>query len=86
MIRAFLIYCMTRWGPAGVLVSLLLMLMLGYFVASWVWWFITAQVWILGIVNGVLCLLLLVRVIAWLRSRRRGDHLLMSGRRRRWLD
>lgn len=85
MIRFVLGQAFQRWGLLGLLCTLLLMLGVGWWLVSYLWWLVEGTVFVLGGVAGLGYLLLFGFIVRRLRNRRGSEHLLSYGRRR-WPD
>ena len=84
MIRLILAGAFYRWGLPGLVMALLLMAVAFWWVASALWWLVTGAVYVFGGVAGLVYLTYFIALVRYLRGRRRGEHLLEYGRRRRW--
>jgi hypothetical protein len=85
VIRFVLGQAFQRWGLPGLLCTLLLMIGVGWWLVSYLWWFFTGAVLVMGGLAGLGYVLLVVFIVRWLRNRRAREHLMGYGRRR-WPD
>jgi hypothetical protein len=85
MIRFVLGQAFQRWGLPGLLCTLLLMMGVGWWLVSGLWWLVTGAVFVLGGLAGLGYVLVVVFVVGWFRGRRTSEHPLSFGRRR-WPD